>query len=549
MQETPNSKALYQALWNSADLLRSKMDANEYKSYLLGLVFYKYLSDKMLFFVTDTMQQSTDDLAVALERYRAYYEDEDMHEALIEVLTSEMAYVIEPDLTFTALVDTINDGTFQLESLAQGFRNIERSDDLFENLFEDIDLYSKKLGATPQNQNQTIASVMKELAGLDIAGHAGDMLGDAYEYLIGQFASDSGKKAGEFYTPQPVAKLMTRITIAGREDKKGFSLYDPTMGSGSLMLNAKKYSNQPRTISYYGQELNTSTYNLARMNMILHDVPVENQHLNNGDTLDADWPDEEPTNFDAVLMNPPYSAKWTADSGFLYDPRFSPYGKLAPKSKADFAFLLHGYYHLKQDGGIMAIVLPHGVLFRGNAEGQIRQHLLEEGAIDTVIGLPANIFFNTSIPTTVIILKKDRDASDRSVYFIDASKEFDKGKNQNIMTDAHIEKILDAYHKREDRDKFAHLASYEEIVENDYNLNIPPLCRYLRRRRGGPSSRHHGRHHAHQPNHRHKDPGTHKPPPPAQRHHTRSPNRAGEVLKELGVVGKRKGKRINECDD
>lgn len=380
---------------------------------------------------------------------------------------------MEPDLTFTALVDTINDGTFQLESLAQGFRNIERSDDLFENLFEDIDLYSKKLGATPQNQNQTIASVMKELASLDIAGHAGDMLGDAYEYLIGQFASDSGKKAGEFYTPQPVAKLMTRIAIAGREDKKGFSLYDPTMGSGSLMLNAKKYSNQPSTISYYGQELNTSTYNLARMNMILHDVPVENQHLNNGDTLDADWPDEEPTNFDAVLMNPPYSAKWTADSGFLQDPRFSPYGKLAPKSKADFAFLLHGYYHLKQDGGVMAIVLPHGVLFRGNAEGQIRQPLLEEGAIDTVIGLPANIFFNTSIPTTVIILKKDRDASDRSVYFIDASKEFDKGKNQNIMTDAHIEKILDAYHKREDRDKFAHLASYEEIVENDYNLNIP----------------------------------------------------------------------------
>ncbi|EHI74730.1 type I restriction-modification system, M subunit [Streptococcus criceti] len=209
------------------------------------------------------------------------------------------------------------------------------------------------------------------------------------------------------------------------------------------------------------------------MNMILHDVPVENQHLNNGDTLDADWPDEEPTNFDGVLMNPPYSAKWSADSGFLEDPRFSPYGKLAPKSKADFAFLLHGYYHLKQDGGVMAIVLPHGVLFRGNSEGQIRQHLLEEGAIDTVIGLPANIFFNTSIPTTVIILKKNRDASDRSVYFIDASKEFDKGKNQNTMTDAHIEKILDAYTQRRDVDKFAHLASFEEIVENDYNLNIP----------------------------------------------------------------------------
>jgi len=188
-------------------------------------------------------------------------------------------------------------------------------------------------------------------------------------------------------------------------------------------------------------------------------------------TLDEDWPTQEPTNFDGVLMNPPYSAKWSASSGFLNDPRFSPFGKLAPQCKADFAFLLHGYYHLKQDNGVMAIVLPHGVLFRGNAEGTIRKALLEEGAIDTVIGLPANIFFNTSIPTTVIILKKNR--TNRDVYFIDASKEFDKGKKQNIMTDTHIEKILEAYKSREEIDKFAHLASYEEIVENDYNLNIP----------------------------------------------------------------------------
>jgi type I restriction-modification system, M subunit len=205
--------------------------------------------------------------------------------------------------------------------------------------------------------------------------------------------------------------------------------------------------------------------------MILHGVPVENQFLHNADTLDEDWPTQEPTNFDGVLMNPPYSAKWSASSGFMADPRFSPFGKLAPQSKADFAFLLHGYYHLKQDNGIMAIVLPHGVLFRGNAEGTIRKALLEEGAIDTVIGLPANIFFNTSIPTTVIILKKNR--TNRDVYFIDASKEFDKGKNQNIMTDIHIEKILGAYKSHEEIDKFAHLASYEEIVENDYNLNIP----------------------------------------------------------------------------
>ena len=471
-QETiQTSQGLYQALWNSADVLRSKMDANEYKSYLLGMVFYKYLSDKLLFFVGETMGKETEDLEQALDNYRGYYEDEETKADLIDVIKQELSYAMEPDLTFTNLVLQINSGTFQLEHLAQGFRNIEQSDELFENLFEDIDLYSKKLGATPQKQNQTVAAVMKELAVLDVAGHAGDMLGDAYEYLIGQFATDSGKKAGEFYTPQPVAKLMTQIAFLGREDQKGFTLYDPTMGSGSLLLNAKRYSHEAGTVSYFGQELNTATYNLARMNMILHGVPIENQFLHNADTLDEDWPTQEPTNFDGVLMNPPYSAKWSAADGFLQDPRFSSFGALAPKSKADFAFLLHGFYHLKQAGGVMAIVLPHGVLFRGNAEGKIRKALLEEGAIDTVIGLPANIFFNTSIPTTVIILKKYR--TNRDVFFIDASKEFEKGKNQNIMTDVHIAKILEAYQARKDVDKFAHLASFEEIVENDYNLNIP----------------------------------------------------------------------------
>jgi len=209
---------------------------------------------------------------------------------------------------------------------------------------------------------------------------------------------------------------------------------------------------------------------LARMNMILHGVDIANQHLHNGDTLDADWPTEEPTNFDGVLMNPPYSAKWTAEKGFLDDPRFASYGVLAPKSKADFAFLLHGYYHLK-DSGVMAIVLPHGVLFRGAAEGKIRKILLENGAIDAVIGLPANIFFNTSIPTTVIILKKNRATKD--ILFIDASNDFTKAKNQNVLEEKHIEKILEVYNKREDVDKYAHVATFEEIEENDFNLNIP----------------------------------------------------------------------------
>ena len=471
MSQTDLSRELYQSLWNAADILRGQMEANEYKSYLLGLIFYKYLSDNSHQADSDNVDRTFESYQQAQLLYEENFADADVREDLIEVLNDELGYVIEPSLTFTKLVQSIHEGTFQLESLAQSFRDIEQANEKFENLFEDIDLYAKKLGNTPQKQNKTISEVMKQLNDLNVSGPAGDILGDAYEYLIGQFASDSGKKAGEFYTPQTVSHLMTQIVFAGREHQKGMSVYDPTMGSGSLLLNAKRYSKQASTISYYGQELITSTFNLARMNMMLHGVAIENYHLSNHDTLDEDWPTQEPTNFDGVLMNPPYSAKWSASSGFLNDPRFSPFGKLAPQSKADFAFLLHGYYHLKQDNGVMAIVLPHGVLFRGNAEGTIRKALLEEGAIDTVIGLPANIFFNTSIPTTVIILKKNR--TTRDVYFIDASKEFDKGKNQNIMTDAHIEKILEAYKSREEIDKFAHLASYEEIVENDYNLNIP----------------------------------------------------------------------------
>lgn len=470
MSTIKTSTSLYQSLWDAANILRRQMDANDYKSYLLGLIFYKYLSDKLLLAVCDNLDETFESFSQAQALYRESDADVDVHDDLIEVLRDDLGYVIAPNLTFTNLVTAIYEGRFQLESLAQAFRDIEQSNEHFENLFEDIDLYSKKLGATPQKQNATISDVMKQLNALDLTLHSGDILGDAYEFLIGQFASDSGKKAGEFYTPQAVSHLMTQIVFLGREHQKGMTLYDPAMGSGSLLLNAKRYSRQASTVSYFGQEINTSTFNLARMNMMLHGVPVENQHLHNGDTLDADWPTAEPTDFDGVLMNPPYSLKWSAAPGFLQDPRFASFGVLAPKSKADFAFLLHGYYHLKHNG-VMAIVLPHGVLFRGAAEKKIRQHLLEEGAIDTVIGLPSNIFFNTSIPTTVIILKKDRTTKD--VFFIDASKEFTKGKNQNTMTDAHIEKILQAYQNRQDMEKFAHLATFEEIVENDYNLNIP----------------------------------------------------------------------------
>ncbi|MEB9879432.1 type I restriction-modification system subunit M [Bacillus cereus] len=464
-----NSKRLYQALWNSGNILRSKMDASEYKNYLFGLVFYKYLSDKMLYYAAELLEEEVADINGAQQVYVDAFNDPEIKDSLIEELKFNFSYALEPELTFTALVQAIDNDTFHIVDLERGFHNIEQSSELFENLFEDVDLYSIKLGATAQKHNQTISVVMKELASLDIA-HQGDILGNAYEYLVHKFASESGKKAGEFYTPQSVSKLMAQIILQGKENQKGFSVYDPTMGSGSLLLNPKKFSNELGTLSYFGQELNTSNYNLARMNMILHDVSVANQHLNNADTLDTDWPTEEPSKFDGVLMNPPYSAKWSANEGLMDDPRFSMYGVLAPKSKADFAFLLHGYYHLK-DSGVMAIVLPHGVLFRGASEGKIRNILLENGSIDTVIGLPANIFFGTSIPTTLIILKKNRDSKD--VLFIDASNDYTKVNNQNELEDTHIDRILDAYKRREDIRKYAYVAGFNEIVKNDFNLNIP----------------------------------------------------------------------------
>lgn len=470
MAEVENSKDLISVLWSGADILRSKMDANEYKDYLLGIVFYKYLSDSFLIKVYDLLYDAKPEtLKEALDAYREALEDESAEELKTQ-LKSECHYVIEPELTYTYFADSARNNSFNREQLQKAFNNIEQSDPLFADLFTDIDLYSNRLGTGDQKQSDTISSLIKEIDKADLLNTDTDVLGNAYEYLIGQFASETGKKAGEFYTPQAVSKILTRIAIAGQETKKGLSVYDPCMGSGSLLLNAKKYAAEPEYIRYYGQELMTSTYNLARMNMFLHGIAPENQKLRNGDTLDEDWPVGEETDFDMVLMNPPYSAKWSAAAGFLQDERFSDYGVLAPKSKADYAFLLHGLYHLKSSG-TMAIVLPHGVLFRGAAEGKIREKLLRAGNIYAVIGLPANLFYNTSIPTCIIVLKKHRDG--RDVLFIDASKKFEKGKKQNTMTDEHIDEIIDLYMNRETVDKESYLAGFEDIENNDFNLNIP----------------------------------------------------------------------------
>lgn len=469
-------KNLEQVLWDSANFMRQTMGAADYMDYALGLIFYKHLSDKTLETAVQALTEAgeIDESEVATEEqrqeaYTKYYDDPDSQEYLLASM--DMDYTIKPDFTFTAFLKEIKDKTFQLEHLEQAFRDLEQSNaDLLGHLFDDVDLHSNKLGPTPQKQNDLIADVMQALAPLSLDSHSGDVLGDAYEYLIGNFASDMGQKAGEFYTPQSVSTLLTHIVTSGYEDKKGFSAYDPAMGSGSLLLNVRKYIESADSIEYYGQEIKTSTYNLARMNMIIHGVSATNQHLHNADTLDKDWPADEVTNFYAVMMNPPYSQKWSADKGFLNDPRFSDYGVLAPKSKADYAFLLHGLYHLKSTG-TMGIVLPHGVLFRGAAEGKIRQKLLEKGYIYAVIGLPAGIFYSTGIPTIIMVLKKDRPG--RDVLFIDGSKEFVKGKPQNTLTDANIERLYKAYKDRKDEEKFCHVATFEEIQENDFNLNIP----------------------------------------------------------------------------
>lgn len=468
---------LNSALWASADELRKTMSADVYKDYLLGLVFYKSLSDNILYEVVDLLEdREPKDLEEAQKIFEEVCQSDEAEDTKSEII-HQFGCFIEPKYTFTNFSKQINDRKFMLGDLGQAFRDIEQSQNhLYEGLFEDFDITSKDLGKTPAERNAVVSSVIKRLADVNFRHYDADALGDAYEYLISRFASESGKKAGEFYTPRAVSQLLGMIVTQGKENKSGFSIYDPTMGSGSLLLQAKNFIKDTKKVSltdkiqYFGQEVKNQTYNLARMNMILHRVSGSQQHLRQGDTLGADWPSDEPTNFDSVVMNPPYSQNYDASEGLLTDPRFSPYEKLPPKSKADFAFLLHGLYHLK-DSGTMGIVLPHGVLFRGASEGVIRQKLLENGNIYAVIGLPPGIFFSTGIPTCIVVLRKGHVS--RDVLFIDASKEFKKDGPRNYLLPEHLDKIFNAYKERKDVEKFAKLVTFDEIKDNEFNLNIP----------------------------------------------------------------------------
>lgn len=461
---------LHTQLWSMANDLRGNMDASEFKNYILGLIFYRYLSDKLLRFVNDELEE--DGIT-----YEEAWNDEDFKDDIIELLVDNeggLGYIIEPNNLWSTLINKINIKQFDISMLAKAINDLTEStlglgsQRDFENLFDDMDLNASKLGKTEVDRSALISKVMLKIN--DINFHYEDaeidVLGDAYEYLIGQFAASAGKKAGEFYTPQQVSKLLAKLVTIGK--KKLRNVYDPTCGSGSLLLRVAK---EAEVVSFYGQEKVSTTYNLARMNMLLHGVRFNHFDIENNDTLEHPNEKHMELTFEAVVANPPYSAKWSADPKFLDDERFSGYGKLAPKSKADYAFIQHMLY-LLDDSGTMAVVLPHGVLFRGAAEGVIRKYLIEEkNWLDAVIGLPANLFFGTSIPTCVLVFKKCKTHDD--IFFIDASKEFESGKNQNRLTDDNIEKIMNTYIERKDVDKYAHCATLEEIKENDFNLNIP----------------------------------------------------------------------------
>ena len=467
-------KILEQQLWNIANTLRGKMNADEFRDYILGFIFYKYLAEKMEIFANSILKEDK-------IQFREIKEDTAEGSAYIDAIREEaletLGYFLKPSELFSEIAKRGNSdtNTFILEDLQKILTNIQlstmgtQSEEDFDNLFEDMDLNSTKLGKTADARNEIIVKVLLHLDEIDFQLNDTelDVLGDAYEYLIGQFASGAGKKAGEFYTPQEVSKILAKIVTTGKNRLK--SVYDPTCGSGSLLLRVAR---EVKDVSnFYGQEMNRTTYNLARMNMILHGVHYRQFDIKQEDTLEHpqhlnDMP------FEAIVANPPFSANWSANPLFLNDDRFSQYGKLAPSSKADFAFVQHMIYHLAENG-TMAIVLPHGVLFRGAAELHIRKYLIEQkNYLDAVIGLPANIFYGTSIPTCILVFKKCKEDPEH-ILFIDASKEFEKVKNQNMLREEHINKIVETYRNRTVIEKYSHLATLQEVADNDYNLNIP----------------------------------------------------------------------------
>jgi type I restriction enzyme M protein len=463
-------KKLEQKLWDIANELRGKMNADEFRDYILGFIFYKYLSERLHIYADGILK---DEGHKFLELDANLDVDQEILAAVEENTLEALGYYLKPEELFSSIAAKgAQPGSFVLGELTEILNNIQRStmgtasEEDFDNLFEDMDLTSTKLGRTEQAKNDLICKVLTHLDAIDfqLQDSNADVLGDAYEYLIGKFASGAGKKAGEFYTPQQVSTILARIVTLGKTRLR--SVYDPTCGSGSLLLRTAKEVDHVN--DFFGQEMNRTTYNLARMNMILHGVHYRNFDIRQEDTLEH--PQHEGILFEAIVANPPFSAKWSANKMFESDDRFAEYGKIAPGSKADFAFVQHMLHHLDEDG-TMAVVLPHGVLFRGGAEGIIREFLIKRNWLDAVIGLPANIFYGTGIATSILVFKKCKEVDD--VLFVDASTCFEKAKDQNNLRDEDVDRVVEAYQSRAEEERFSHRASLKQIRENDFNLNIP----------------------------------------------------------------------------
>jgi len=482
-----NQKKLGSTLWGIADQLRGAMDADDFRDYMLSFLFLRYLSDNYETAAKKELGKDypalpADDRRVPLALW--YANNPDDIPAFEKQMRRKVHYVIQPAHLWNSIAGMARTQNADLlNTLQAGFKYIqdESFESTFDGLFSEIDLASPKLGKVYADRNAKLCTIIQKIAeGLNEFSTDIDALGDAYEYLIGQFAAGSGKKAGEFYTPQQISDILsTIVTLDSQSPDQGpkkrlESVLDFACGSGSLLLNVRKRMGPQGIGKIYGQEKNITTYNLARMNMLLHGVKDTEFEIFHGDTLTNEWeilrelnPAKKPS-FDAIVANPPFSYRWEPTDALGDDVRFKNHG-LAPKSAADFAFLLHGFHYLK-DEGVMAIILPHGVLFRGGAEERIRQKLLIDGHIDTVIGLPANLFYSTGIPVCILVLKKCKQPDD--VLFINAAEHFVKGKRQNQLTPEHIAKIIETYKFRKEEPRYSRRVEMAEIEKNEFNLNI-----------------------------------------------------------------------------
>ncbi|GMQ27018.1 type I restriction-modification system subunit M [Algoriphagus sp. oki45] len=484
---------LGKTLWDIADQLRGAMNADDFRDYMLSFLFLRYLSDNYETAAkkelgTDYPSLPADDLRTPLKVwYEANPRDVTEFEGLMR---RKIHYVVEPQFLWSHIAELARkQDPDLLSTLEKGFKYIENQsfDSAFQGLFSEINLYSEKLGKNHTERNERLCGIIQKISeGISQFSTSADTLGDAYEYLIGQFASGSGKKAGEFYTPQQVSTILSEIVVLDSQDpasgkkSKINKVLDFACGSGSLLLNVRRHMGKNGIGKIYGQEKNITTYNLARMNMLLHGVKDTEFEIFHGDTLTNDWAilnEENPSKkieFDAIVANPPFSYRWEPKDSLAENFRFKNYG-LAPKSAADFAFLLHGFHFLSMEG-TMAIILPHGVLFRGGAEERIRTKLLKDGHIDTVIGLPANLFFSTGIPVCILVLKRCKRFED--VLFINAAEHYEKGKRQNVLREGEdgepndIRKIVETYQFRKEEEQYSRRVSMEEIEKNDWNLNI-----------------------------------------------------------------------------